>query len=60
MFMDRISRCSQRVEMFQFGGLRISSLLFADDVVLLSPLDEMKQMRMGTSKSETKEREKIE
>ena len=35
-FMDRISRYSQGVEGFQFGDLRITSLLFADDVVLLA------------------------
>ena len=35
-FMDRISRCSQGVEGIRFGGLRIASLLFADDVVLLA------------------------
>lgn len=36
-FMDRISRCNQRVESVQFGGLRIATLIFADDVVLLAP-----------------------
>ena len=35
-FMDRISRRSQGVEGIRFGGLRIASLLFADDVVLLA------------------------
>uniref|UniRef100_A0A8C6K8L9 Reverse transcriptase domain-containing protein n=1 Tax=Nothobranchius furzeri TaxID=105023 RepID=A0A8C6K8L9_NOTFU len=35
-FMDRISRCSQGVEGICFGGLRIRSLLFADDVLLLA------------------------
>jgi len=34
--MDRISRRSQGVEGIRFGGLRIASLLFADDVVLLA------------------------
>ena len=34
--MDRISRCSRGGEGLQFGGLRISSLLFADDVVMAS------------------------
>lgn len=37
--MDRISWCGQRAEGFQFAGVRMTSLLFADDVVLvpLSP-----------------------
>ena len=35
IFMDRIS--SQKVE--EFGGLRISFLLIAVDVVLLAPSD---------------------
>ncbi|TWW73378.1 hypothetical protein D4764_15G0007720 [Takifugu flavidus] len=35
-FMDRISRCSHGVEGVRFGDLRIGSLLFADDVVLLA------------------------
>ncbi|KAI3351087.1 hypothetical protein L3Q82_005653 [Scortum barcoo] len=34
--MDRISRHSQGPEGVQFGNHRISSLLFADDVVLLA------------------------
>ena len=34
--MDRISRRSQGVEGVRFGDLRIGSLLFADDVVLLA------------------------
>ncbi|KAI3373194.1 hypothetical protein L3Q82_006510 [Scortum barcoo] len=34
--MDRISRCSQGPEGVWFGNHRISSLLFADDVVLLA------------------------
>ena len=64
---EKPSRHSQRVEGFQFGGLRISSLLFADDVVLLAPSDgdlqlslelfaaecEVAGMRISTSKSET-------
>lgn len=33
--MDRISSCSQVKEGFRLGGLRVSSLLFLDDVVLL-------------------------
>lgn len=32
-FHDRISRCSQMGDVLNFGGCRISSLLFADDVV---------------------------
>uniref|UniRef100_A0AAY5K902 Reverse transcriptase domain-containing protein n=1 Tax=Esox lucius TaxID=8010 RepID=A0AAY5K902_ESOLU len=35
-FMDRISRRSRGGEGLQFGGLGISSLLFADDVVLMA------------------------
>ncbi|KAK3529838.1 hypothetical protein QTP86_007201 [Hemibagrus guttatus] len=63
VFMDRISRRSQGV---RFGDHRISSLIFADDVVLLAPssLDlqhalgrfaaecEAAGMRVSTSKSE--------
>ena len=66
-FMDRISRRSQGAEGFQFGGVRISSLLFADDVVLLAPSGgnlqlslerfaaecEAAGMRISTSKSES-------
>ncbi|XP_060781820.1 MAP/microtubule affinity-regulating kinase 3a isoform X3 [Neoarius graeffei] len=33
---NRISRCSQGAEGVWFGGIRIMSLLFADDVVLLA------------------------
>ena len=36
IFMDRISRCSQVAEGVKFGGLRIPSLLFTDDEVLLA------------------------
>ncbi|TWW63116.1 hypothetical protein D4764_03G0001240 [Takifugu flavidus] len=64
--MDRISRCSHGVEGVQFGDLRIGSLLFADDVVLLASsardlqlsLDrfaaacEAALMKISTSKSE--------
>ncbi|TWW68233.1 hypothetical protein D4764_19G0000310 [Takifugu flavidus] len=35
-FMDTISRCSNGVEGVQFSDLRIGSLLFEDDVVLLA------------------------
>ena len=66
IFMDRISRRSQVVEGVRFGDLRIASLLFADDVVLLASscqdlqlsLDrfaaecEAAGMRISTSKSE--------
>ncbi|KAK3511772.1 hypothetical protein QTP70_021807 [Hemibagrus guttatus] len=66
VFMDRISRRSQGLERVQFGDHRISSLIFADDVVLLasSGLDlqhalgrfaaecEVAGMRVSTSKSE--------
>ncbi|KAK3521399.1 hypothetical protein QTP70_004353 [Hemibagrus guttatus] len=37
VFMDRISRHSQGLEGVRFGDHRISSLIFADDVVLLAP-----------------------
>ena len=36
-FMDRIPGHSQGVEGFLFGGVRISFLLYADDMVLLAP-----------------------
>ncbi|KAK3532712.1 hypothetical protein QTP86_028082, partial [Hemibagrus guttatus] len=66
VFMDRISRRSQGLEGVRFGDHRISSLTFADDVVLLAPssLDlqhalgrfaaecEVAGMRVSTSKSE--------
>ncbi|KAK3509856.1 hypothetical protein QTP70_015863 [Hemibagrus guttatus] len=66
VFMDRISRRSQGPEGVRFGNHRISSLIFADDVVLLasSSLDlqhalgrftaecEAAGMRVSTSKSE--------
>ncbi|XP_061894160.1 solute carrier family 25 member 55a isoform X1 [Entelurus aequoreus] len=66
-FMDRISRRSQGVEGIWFGGCRIRSLLFADDVVLTASsgqdlqlsLDrfaaecEVTGMRISTSKSES-------
>ena len=67
IFMDRISRRSQAgVTGLQYGGLRIPSLLFADDVVLMasSACDlqlslgrfaaecEAAGMRISTSKSE--------
>ncbi|KAK3552026.1 hypothetical protein QTP70_031588, partial [Hemibagrus guttatus] len=66
VIMDRISRRSQGMEGDRFGNHRISSLIFADDVVLLAPssLDlqhalghfaaecEAAGMRVSTSKSE--------
>ncbi|KAK0134946.1 LINE-1 reverse transcriptase [Merluccius polli] len=67
IFMDRISRHSQGVEGVRFGDLRIGSLLFADDVVLMASSDrdlqlsldrfaaecEAAGMRISTSKSES-------
>ncbi|KAK3571508.1 hypothetical protein QTP86_012854 [Hemibagrus guttatus] len=64
--MDRISRRSQGLEGVRFGDHRISSLIFADDVVLLASLGldlqhalgrfaaecEAAGMRVSTSKSE--------
>ncbi|KAK3557882.1 hypothetical protein QTP86_003282 [Hemibagrus guttatus] len=66
VFMDKISRRSQGLEGVRFEDHRISSLIFADDVVLLAPssLDlkhalgrfaaecEAAGMRVSTSKSE--------
>ena len=66
-FMNRISRRSQGVEGICLGGLRIASLLFADDVVLLASSGrdlqlslerfaaecEAAGMRISASKSET-------
>ncbi|KAK3505719.1 hypothetical protein QTP70_020512 [Hemibagrus guttatus] len=66
VFMDRISRRSQGLEGVRFGDHRISSMIFADDVVLLasSSLDlqhalgrfaaerKVAGMRVSTSKSE--------
>ncbi|KAK3543983.1 hypothetical protein QTP70_032745, partial [Hemibagrus guttatus] len=66
VFMDRISRRSQGLEGVRFGDHRISSLIFADYIVLLAPssLDlqhalgcfaaecEAAGMRVNTSKSE--------
>ncbi|TWW70800.1 hypothetical protein D4764_17G0002830 [Takifugu flavidus] len=65
--MDRISRRSRGVEGVEFSGRKISSLLFADDVVLLAPSNrdlqqmlgrfatecEVAGMRISTSKSES-------
>ncbi|KAI3374597.1 hypothetical protein L3Q82_021177 [Scortum barcoo] len=66
IFMDRISRRSQGPEGVRFGNHRISSLLFADDVVLMASSGqdlqhvlgwfaakcEVAGMRISTSKSE--------
>ena len=66
IYMDRISRHSHGVEGLQVGDLKIASLLFADDVVLMaSSAVELQRslyqfaaecgvagMRIGTSKSE--------
>ena len=66
IFMDRISRRSRGEEGVQYGGLRIASLLFVDDVVLLASSNcdlqhalgqfaaecEAVGMRISTSKSE--------
>ena len=45
--MDRISRRSQGVEGVRFGDLRIGSLLFADDVVLLAEAAVRSVKRLG-------------
>ncbi len=66
IFIDRISRCSQGPEGVGFGDHAISSLLFADDVVVLATSDQDLQhapgrfaaeceavgMRISASKSE--------
>ena len=46
-FMDRISRRSHAVEGVRFGDLRIPSLLFADDVVLLASSNSDLQLSLG-------------
>ncbi|KAK7929267.1 hypothetical protein WMY93_005662 [Mugilogobius chulae] len=45
--MDRISRRSQGPEGVRFGDHRISSLLFADDVVLMAPSNQDLQHALG-------------
>ena len=50
IFMDRISRRSQGVEGVRFGDLRIGSLLFADDVVLLASSDRDLQLARWTAR----------
>ena len=47
IFIDRISRHSQMVEGVGFSDLRIPSLLFADDVVLLASLNSDLQLPLG-------------
>ncbi|KAI3356692.1 hypothetical protein L3Q82_003377 [Scortum barcoo] len=47
IFMDRISRRSQGPEGVRFGNHRISSLLFADDVVLLASSSQDLQHVLG-------------
>ncbi|KAK7940110.1 hypothetical protein WMY93_003436 [Mugilogobius chulae] len=47
VFMDRISRRSQGQEGVRFGDHRISSLLFADDVVLMAPSNQDLQHALG-------------
>ncbi|KAK7921963.1 hypothetical protein WMY93_008865 [Mugilogobius chulae] len=47
VFMDRISRRSQGPEGVRFGDHRISSLLFADDVVLMAPSNQDLQHALG-------------
>ena len=44
---DRISRHSQAAEGVGFSGLRILSLVFADDVVLLASLNSYLQLALG-------------
>nr|XP_054606213.1 uncharacterized protein LOC129166800 [Nothobranchius furzeri] len=46
-FMDRISRRSPGVECVKFGGRRILSLLFEDDVVLLASSSSDLQLLLG-------------
>jgi len=66
IFMNRISRCSRVEESVRFGDLSIASLLFVDDLILLTTSDRDLQhalgrfaaeceavgMRVSTSKSE--------
>lgn len=52
IFMDRISRRSQGPEGVRFGDHRISSLLFADDVVLLIPSNQDLQRALGRFEAE--------
>ena len=54
IFIDRTSRCSQVVEGVKFGGLWITSLLFADDVVLLSSSNSDLKLALGWFAAEVK------
>lgn len=45
--MNRISRCSPELEGLKFAGLRITSLLFADDVVLFTSSSYDLQLALG-------------
>jgi len=47
IFMDRISRRSRGEESVRFGDVRIASLLFAEDVVLLATSDRDLQHALG-------------
>ncbi len=47
IFRDKISGCSRGEESIWFGNLRIASLLFADDVVLLPSSDRDLQHALG-------------
>ncbi|KAJ0004772.1 hypothetical protein NQD34_010986 [Periophthalmus magnuspinnatus] len=47
IFMDRISRCSQGPEGVWFGNHRISSLLFADEFVLMASSNQGLQQALG-------------
>uniref|UniRef100_A0AAY5K2T0 Reverse transcriptase domain-containing protein n=1 Tax=Esox lucius TaxID=8010 RepID=A0AAY5K2T0_ESOLU len=53
IFMDRISRRSQGPEGVRFGDHTISSLLFADDVVVLAPSSQDLQHALGRFAAES-------
>ena len=54
IFMDRISRRSQGIEGVRFGDLRIGSLLFVDDVVLVASSDHELQLSLERFAAECK------